>query len=328
MRVRGMNYDTGAEMLRGRMSRPLFDTEAARDELAAIAGELHCDAVRISGQDPDRLAVAARIAHELGLAVYLSPVRGDLREPEALAYLDSTATLAERLRDGGEVVFVAGLEATLFQHGFIRGETTDDRLRTASHPLRMIAGMVRTGDPQKRLNAYLRKAVEVVRSRFSGPVTYASGSWEQVDWTPFDLVGVNLYRSKKNRMSYPEKLRAYARHGKPVVLTEFGCSTYRGAADQGGMGWAVVDRDTTPPRLKPGIVRDESAQAAELRELLDIYQTEAIDGAFVFTWASYNYPEDSRPGFDLDTAGYGVVAVDAEGRWRPKEAFTMLAGGG
>src|SRR5262245_13473700 len=128
-----MNYDTGAEMLRGRMSRPHFDAETARDELAAIAGELRCDAVRISGQDTDRLTLATRIAHELGMAVYFSPLRADLREVEALAYLESMASIAEQLSGGGEIVFVAGLEATLFQHGFIHGETTDNRLRTVSN---------------------------------------------------------------------------------------------------------------------------------------------------------------------------------------------------
>src|SRR5262245_56535141 len=100
-----MNYDTGAEMLKGRMSRPHFDARTAREELAVIAGELRCDAVRISGQDPQRLTVATRIAHELGMAVYFSPLRADLREAHALAYLEGMASLAEEQRGGGEVVF-------------------------------------------------------------------------------------------------------------------------------------------------------------------------------------------------------------------------------
>ncbi|MEV6967736.1 hypothetical protein AB0M47_21775 [Hamadaea sp. NPDC051192] len=325
MRTRGMNYDVGAEMIAGRLSRPTFDAATARAELTAIATDLHCDAVRISGEDPDRLAVAARIAHELGLAVYLSPVRGNLREAEALAYVGETAALAEQLRTSGEVVFVAGLEATLFQHGFFPGETTLDRITLASRPVRLLLGMLRTGDPHKRLNAYLAKAVAVTRERFGGPVTYAAGSWERVDWTPFDIVGINLYRSAKNRTKYRQLLRDCARPGKPVVLTEFGCCTYRGAADRGGMGWAAIDRSATPARLADGIVRDEAEQATELAELLAIYREEPIDGAFVFTWASYLYPWDDRPEHNLDTAGYGMVAVHPDGTWRPKEAYAVLA---
>ncbi|NUR70501.1 MAG: abortive infection protein [Hamadaea sp.] len=325
MAFRGLNYDVGAEMIAGRLSRPEFDETTARAELAAIAGELHCDAVRISGEDPARLASATRIAHELGLAVYFSPVRGNLREADALAYVAETAALAEELRSGGEVVFVVGLEATLFQHGFFPGDTTLDRIRLAARPWRMFLGMLRTGDPQKRLNAYLAKAVALTRERFGGSVTYASGSWERVDWTPFDVVGVNLYRSAKNRAKYRELLRDYQRHGKPVVLTEFGCCTYRGAADRGGLGWTAIDRSTTPARLADGIVRDETEQADELTELLAIYRDEPVDGAFVFTWASYLYAWDDRPEHNLDTAGYGVVAVRPDGTWRPKEAYAVLA---
>ncbi|MDG6107722.1 hypothetical protein Daura_22490 [Dactylosporangium aurantiacum] len=320
-----MNYDVGAEMLAGRMSRPDFDEATVRGELAAIAGELHCDAVRISGQDHDRLRTATRIAHELGLTVYLSPLRGDLRQAQALDHVARGAELAEQLRAGGDTVLVIGLEATLFQHGFLPGETTADRIRVASRPVRMILGMLRTGDPHQRLNAYLGTAVALARERFGGLVTYASGSWERVDWTPFDIVGVNLYRDRKNHARYRDTLRAYAAHGKPLVITEFGCCTYRGAADRGGMGWAAVNRDTSPPRLADGIVRDERAQATELRELLDMYREEPVTGAFVFTWANYSYPWDEVAQRNLDTAGYGVVAVDRDGRWRPKEAYTMLA---
>jgi len=48
MRARGINYDTG--FLPGEeRSRKTFTVEAVRHDLAVIAEELHCDAVRISG---------------------------------------------------------------------------------------------------------------------------------------------------------------------------------------------------------------------------------------------------------------------------------------
>jgi hypothetical protein len=47
--------------------------------------------------------------------------------------------------------------------------------------------------------------------------TYASGSWENVDWGIFDIVGIDYYREKFTKKTYREKLRTYFKHGKPVV---------------------------------------------------------------------------------------------------------------
>jgi hypothetical protein len=322
----GMNYDVGSFVAPDRPSRPDFSASAARSELSAIARDLRCEAVRITGEDPARLEVAASIAAELGLMVYFSPTRHNMTNEEASAYLDETAQIAEKLRAGGaQVIFVAGLEVSLFQRGYVLGDTLLERIANVRKPLRLLRGVLKYGDPQKKLNRYLATAAGVIRQRFSGPVTYASGSWEKIDWTPFDLVGVNLYRDARNRARYRELLRSYAGHGKPLVLTEFGCCTYRGAADRGAVGWTIVDRSVTPPRLTEPVVRDEEGQAAEVLDLLDVYESEPVAGAFVFTWANYNYPYAEEPMNNLDTAGYGVVAIMPDGGWRPKALFPALA---
>src|SRR4051794_11917958 len=90
------------------------------------------------------------------------------------------------------------------------------------------------------------------------------------DWSRFDIVGVDLYRDAGNWDSYREQLRAYATHERPLVVTEFGCCTYRGAPDRGAMGWAIVDRTVRPPRLTEEVVRDEQVQATYLTDVLDI----------------------------------------------------------
>ena len=41
----------------------------------------------------------------------------------------------------------------------------------------------------------LRLAVAAVRQRFGGRVTYAAIPFEVTDWTPFDIVSVELIRS-------------------------------------------------------------------------------------------------------------------------------------
>lgn len=325
MRLLGINYDVGSYLTPDRPSRPQFDPRTAQGEIRTIARELRCTAVRITGDDPARLRTAAELALGEGLLVYLSPLRHNLDQGEALRYLAETARLAEELRQHGEVVFVVGLEVTFFLKGFLLGPTPLDRIRTAMRPWRLLWSMVRLGNMRKRLNAYLAQAVATVREQFGGPVTYASGPWEEVDWTPFDIVGVNLYRDRRNRSRYREHLRRYANHGKPVVLTEFGCCTYRDAPDLGAMGWSVVDRAATPPRWQRPVVRDEHVQATEIMDLLDIYHQEPVDGAFVFTWANYTYPWNDDPARNLDTASFGIVAVRPDGSWQPKEAFRTLA---
>jgi hypothetical protein len=44
----------------------------------------------------------------------------------------------------------------------------------------------------------------------------------------FDLVGVNLCRDRWNEKTYVSDLRRLRGSGKPVVITEFGCSTFEG----------------------------------------------------------------------------------------------------
>ncbi|WP_405840524.1 hypothetical protein OG528_21380 [Streptomyces platensis] len=100
MRARGINHDTG--FLPGDdLSRKTFTAEAARRDLAVIAGELHCDAVRISGGDPERLGIATQCAADAGLEVWFAPFPVDLTPEEMLPFF---ADCAER----AEVVFVAG----------------------------------------------------------------------------------------------------------------------------------------------------------------------------------------------------------------------------
>jgi hypothetical protein len=96
------------------------------------------------------------------------------------------------------------------------------------------------------------------------------------------------------------------------------------------------DEDTgAPARLNGEYVRDEPGQAAYLRELLEIFDAEGVDSAFVFLFALANLPH--RPGGDphddLDLASPGIVKM-LEGRrgdtypdmpWEPKAAFTAVA---
>jgi hypothetical protein len=156
-----------------------------------------------------------------------------------------------------------------------------------------------------------------------------------VDWTPFDFVSVDAYRSSEIADRYRDGIRALVAGGKPVAITEFGCATHRGAAAKGTRGGMIVEWDgARPVRLDGDYVRDEQEQVAYLRELLELFEAEGVDTAFAYTFANYHLPHRAEPREDLDMASCGVVKVleDGGGRaypgmpWEPKPAFSGLAG--
>jgi len=176
--------------------------------------------------------------------------------------------------------------------------------------------------------------VSVVRERFGGKITYAALPSEQIDWTPFDIVSADAYTSIEVADRYAEAIRSLVARGKPVAITEFGCTTHRGAADLGARGMFMVEWDG--PRaigLKDDYVRDEAEQVTYLRESLEVFAAEGVDTAFWCTFASCNLPHRDDPREDFDMASYGLVKV-LEGRpgrtypdmpWEPKAAFAALA---
>ncbi|WP_329253480.1 hypothetical protein OG417_10735 [Actinoallomurus sp. NBC_01490] len=317
----GITYDTGFRP-GGRLSRERFDDETVRREMRVIADRLHCEAVRVTGDDPERLAVAGRYAAEAGLEVWFSPFPCD-QAPEAMLRLfEECAGHAEDLRRGGtEVVFVTGCELSLFAAGFLPGEDVYRRI----HGVMSGAPEVVAAFPgiARKVNDFLAEAAGAVRRRFGGQVTYASGLWEDVDWAPFDIVSVDAYRDESNAAGFRADLRRRFACGKPVVVTEFGCCAYRGAAGRGGTGWMIADRASS--RIDGDYVRDESEQVTYLRELREIFEQEGVDAAFWFTFAGYGLPHRPDPREDLDLASYGVVKFLDEIRWEPKEIFHALA---
>ena len=120
---------------------------------------------------------------------------------------------------------------------------------------------------------------------FHGKVTYASVALvETVDWSIFDYVCIDAYRDKLIRNSFGEMLKRYFTFGRPVVIGEFGCCTYKGAEDRGGMGWDIADFSTKPPKLKGDYIYDQTTQAREITEELRIFDEVGVYGAFVFTF--------------------------------------------
>ena len=270
MNRRGVCYDVGRVMW-GQNWRPDFRPAEVRRELQIIRADLHCNAVRICGRDIDRLVVAAQDALNLGLEVWFSPELWDRSPDETLAYIAEAAAAAATLRsdrtDG--VVLSVGSESTLFMACIVEGNTVFERL---GHPA--FWEHVRTGAHNGPLNAFLAQAAERARKVFAGSITYASVPLETVDWRPFDIVSVDLYRDARIKNCFADMVRPYLAHGRPVAITESGCCTYTGAADAGGHGFDILDiwaGDSTPFRLKGDHLRDEAEQATEVSDLLRIF---------------------------------------------------------
>lgn len=307
MRALGINYDTG--FLPGdELSRTVFTADGVRHDLAVIAGELHCDAVRISGREPDRLDAAAWQAADAGLEVWYAPFPVDLAEDDLVPYLTECARRAEvHRRRGTDVVFVAGCELSAFGKGFIPGQTYGDRMTAMANADREWWSTL--GPVQDRLNTVLATAVAAIRPVFGGRISYASAPWEFVDWEPFDVVGVDAYRAEYNLDSFRDELRRHRSHGKPVAVTEFGTCPYRGAGLRGGMAWDVP-ADAVP---------DEDEQVRYLTELLDLFDEEGVDTALWFTFAGF-----SRLG-DAALGSYGVVRMLDDTHWEPRRVFDAMA---
>jgi len=337
MRAKGMTYDTGF-VRHGEISREHFDSAVVLRELTIIRDDLHCNAVQIIGGNPERLEQAAGYAAQLGLEIWFSPYPLELPAGEMLRLFVDCAERAERLRQAGaEVVFVTGVELSLMNPGFLPGETLQERLDDLllSEPdLRR----ERIAELSARVNDFFTDAVAAVRERFQGRVTYAAIPLEQVDWTRFDIVSLELIRSAEVADQMAEGVRNLVAAGKPVAITGFGSSTYRGAGDRGGRGMEIVEYDKVtgaPVRLEGGYVRDEAGQATYLSEVLEIFDTEGVDSTFVFLFALENFPHrpDGDPRDDLDMASPAIVKM-LEGRhgstypdmmWEPKAAFQAVA---
>jgi len=338
MRRKGVCYDVG-RVMQGRNWRPDFDPKVVHRELEIIKNDLHCNAVRLQGLDLDRLVVAAEDALQQGLEVWFSPEMWDRDQEETRAHVVKGARRAEelRLRWPDRLVFSVGSEVTLFTQGFLPGTNVLERL---AHPT--LLETLRSGKHNPPLNAFLAATTSQVREVFRGPVTYASVGLETVDWAPFDIVGVDLYREKRMRDFYPRLIERYKAFGKPVANMEFGCCTFKGAEALGGRGWDIIDWSTRPPQLKGEYVYDQTTQAREVADLLRVNDAAGVDATFVFTFVEPGaalQDEVERQmarelKFDPDIVRYSLVKTFPDGGhgstypdlpWEPKESFRAVA---
>lgn len=344
MQHKGVHYDTGTTF-RGpgyaiSTRRADLDMSVVRRELEIIRDDLQANAVRVGGSDVARMTATTEAALGLGLEVWFSPAYFEYPPAETTSRLVAAARAVSALEEAhpGRVIFVTGFELTLFMPGLIPGQSIESRLAA----LKTDPSLLHNGS----LDDYLAGLAAALRGAFAGPLIYASLTFEQVDWSPFDYVGVDHYREARTKDRYVEMLQPYLSTGQPVIVTEFGMRTFRGAESSGALGFGVIDTTrlylhTRPvigrffrPRLNGIYERDEAMQARELAETLDDLERAGVAGALVSTFSTPQSFTNDDPRYDLDMDSMSLVKSLPGGRhgtaypdmtWEPKESFSVVS---
>ena len=247
MRGKGINYDTGFYP-GGVSSREHFDAGIVRREMQVIAGSCTARPCGSPAAIPARLSVAGELAAAEGLEVWFAPFPCELTT-------DAAGPAARGLRGPRrapapgrcDVVLVTRLRADAVRApGFLPGGTVYERIAgpAGRRPAAVRAFAALPG----KLNGFLAATAEAARGRFGGPLTYASGMWEPVDWSPFDIAATDAYRDAGNAGHF----RSGAAQAAPARQAARGHRVrllrLRGRGDRGGMGWAIIDASADPPR--------------------------------------------------------------------------------
>ncbi|OEV03018.1 hypothetical protein AN216_13530 [Streptomyces oceani] len=299
-----------------------------RRDMSAIRDDLACNAVSIMGTDPQRLLEAARIAVDKGLFAWLQPRMIEARPRAIESGLRALCAGAQKLQGHGAVGINIGCELTLTSRGIVPGRSFDHRGQRLP---KLIMSRKRKFD--RKLNSLLARLAAAVRESFTGPITYSAGDWESVDWSPFDYVGLDTYRDEDNAADYARQVSRHTAGEKPVLVTEFGCCAYRGAAERGASGYDILDHQTDPPSITSEVVRDEQVQADYLSESINALATTGVHGVFVFAFSEPMHLHSDEVRTDADLASFGIVKIthlagasagEAE-QWLPKSAFQAVA---
>ncbi len=341
MHLRGVVYDVGLQFNPGSYSVDTLNLELVKYDMSVITNILRANAVRIEGEDIGRLKAATEIAHAAGLKVMFNPWMMGAGAKDVVKYMGKAARVAEELRlQGVELVFVAGCEFSLFNPGILPGNSINERIASMIPPAGctdLAQHMAGLNKRLEKLNDVLKEISQTVRANYKGKVTYSSGTWETVDWSLFDIVGVDYYRDTQTAHQYVEGIRKYMKHGKPVIVMEVGSCTYAGAARRGGGGFTIL-QGTEPDGLTPIYeggqtpIRSEEEQADYVQAQVELLNGTGVEGIFIYNF-SFPIAPYRENGFDQDMTAYPIVKTYPSDHprarmmppWEPKEAFYRLA---
>jgi hypothetical protein len=302
--IKGINYS----VKRPNEGSPPPESEM-KESLTVIRHELGCNAIRIYGGYEDHLILCSKLADQIGFEIVeISPNYRTYNPPnftieENVRRVINFTPRVEELRQScnAKIVLVVGNELSIDATGILPG---------ASYVERIAAIESWNSKDDAKLNSYLNQLTEEVRNRFKGLITYAAGSWENVEWwrPNYDIVGPNLYvySTPGGREWARDRLTHYKTFGKPVWVNEFGCMSYVGAS-----------RDE-PYTGQP---YSQEEQAQNITESIELFkQVGGIDAVFLHLFAI--------PGTDDASEGiwysHGIMR-DVGGFLRRKLGFYSFA---
>jgi hypothetical protein len=320
-------------------------------EVGLVSDELNGNSINIYGSDIGRMAETTAAAVERGLHVWLDPRLPDRSQDQVLDYIAEVARLAESFRvQGADIDLAVGAVHSIFTPGIFPGEPYLERIaniyfdgdqrfgvrtpKTLDESLTPKVTATLT-ESAPRLNEFLGRAAKVARQHFKGNLGYSHAPWEQVDWTPFDLIGIVYYLmpSYMTPEQHLDGLARYRKWNKPVFITGFGTASYQGAEEKGFFSWDIVDRSSEDLTILDGHARDEGAQAAYYAKLLGIFEQAGIYGAAPADLVHPTHPHSADPRLDLDMASMCITKCirenfeDADSGYRVelKESFHAIS---
>ncbi len=340
MQDRGIVYDVGLRFSPSTLSVDKFNPGVVAYDMKIISDSLHCNAVRIEGEDIDRLVHASVTAHINGLKVFFNPWLMEGSANDVVSYMGKAAKAAEALRQKGiDITFVTGCEFSLFNPGIFEGKNVNERINTLSALAQLKDSITLNEKIEEysiKLNDVLYRIVNKVRGYFHGPVTYSAGTWEPVDWSIFDAVGIDYYRDLQSDKEYLDGLERYFKIGKPLYVMEVGCCAFEGAAELGSTGYTIcmgTDKKGNGIYLEGKVpIRNEKVQADYAEKQIRLLNESGVNGMFIFEF-SFPIAPYREKGHDADMTAYPIVKSyppeDLRSKllppWEPKEAFHRIS---
>jgi len=253
--------------------------------------------LRLDSDCPDFLFKIASFGKKLGFQIWAGP-KFHKRNPmvNRKEFLKIVENFAFRSEQQNIDVFVAGNELSVELKDFAEIQGYQNRCQNWENFQRQFQ------KKKKEFNTYLHLLAQKAKKKFSGPITYAAGSWEldSINWEPFDIISANLYWWKYfPEGKYALTLKKLKEYGKPVAVTEFGFQTIKEAFEF-GPSWIL--------RKKFSYHYDEKTQAKLIEKNIKLLQNTKIEYAFLHQWR------------ESDDNGFGIVCLSG----KPKKAFYSI----
>jgi hypothetical protein len=288
--IKSIVYDTGIQYKHMKWDSTrywLSENEFEIELRDIISQELGCNAVRLTGSNCEDLFKIAEIAIDSAHfdSILVNPRFPDCTCEEVLERIGQFANRAEQLRERhGGIVFSVGNELAV--------ETIGIGSDLPRYTDRVSAKWY--NDWKTRLNAFLEQLTSTVSEIFKGDLTYASGYWEHpIDWVGLGMriISVNQYTDESRTiLDIKRQLRdlnsyAKSRH-KQLWVSEFGCATFEGALEFGGLAWTQKGRQYS-----------QEAQADGIEKYLQVFNEVQPDACTLHQFWEWN--EDDSVSFAI-----------------------------